>query len=311
MQSGNSMKKTSIGGSALIEGVMMRGPKVTAMAVRKPDGSIDLSQWENGEGRKPWYKTTPFVRGVFNFIDSMAVSYRCLTRSAEIAGMDDEEPSPFEKKLQKLLGDKFMTVFNAFAVVLGVVLAVGLFLILPTLLVGLLRRFTDARALLSLSEAVVKIGIFVLYLWLISRMPDIRRTFEYHGAEHKTIACYEAGEELIVENVRKHTRFHPRCGTSFILIVLVVSTLVFSMVSWSSMLGRVLVKLLCLPIVVGIAYEIIKLAGRSDSCVMRAVSKPGLWLQRLTTREPDDSQIECAIAAMKPCIPENSDEDRW
>ena len=311
MKTENPKKKTSIGGSALIEGVMMRGPRVTAMAVRKPDGSIDLSQWENGGEKKPWYKTTPFVRGVFNFIDSMAVSYKCLTRSAEIAGFDDEEPSAFEKKLKALLGDRFTAFFNAVAVVLGVVLAVGLFLVLPTAVVGLLRRVTDTGLLLSFAEALIKIGIFITYLWLISRMPDIRRTFEYHGAEHKTIACYEAGEELTVENVRKHTRFHPRCGTSFILIVLVVSALVFSMVSWKSVVGRILLKLVCLPVVVGVAYEIIKLAGRSESPVMRAVSQPGLWMQRLTTREPDDSQIECAIAAMKPCIPENSDEDRW
>lgn len=304
-------KKTSIGGSAVIEGVMMRGPRISAMAVRKPDGTMDCSQWPTGNGRKPWYKTTPFVRGVFNFIDSMKASYSCLMRSAEISGMDDEEPSPFEQKLRKALGDKFTAFFNAVAAVLGIALAVVLFVALPTALIGLLRKFITSRFLLSLAEAVTKIGIFVAYIWLIGLMPDIRRTFEYHGAEHKTIACYEAGEELTVENVRKHIRFHPRCGTSFILIVLIVSALVFSFVSWNSVGIRILLKFACLPIVIGIAYEIIKLAGRSDNPIMRAVSQPGLWLQRLTTREPDDSQIECAIAAMLPCIPENSDEDRW
>ncbi|MEG1850127.1 MAG: DUF1385 domain-containing protein, partial [Oscillospiraceae bacterium] len=159
--------------------------------------------------------------------------------------------------------------------------------------------------------AVVKIGIFVAYLFAVSRMPDIRRVFEYHGAEHKTIACYEAGDELIPENVAKYSRFHPRCGTSFILIVLVVSVLIFSWVTWSSLWMRILLKLICLPLVVGIAYEIIKLAGRYDNLATRLVSAPGLWLQRLTTREPDNSQMEVAIASMKPCIPENKEQDRW
>jgi uncharacterized protein YqhQ len=308
----NPQKKTSIGGSALIEGVMMRGPRVSAMAVRKPDGTIDLSEWPSVKGEIPWYKKTPFIRGIFNFIDSMAISYRCLTRSAEIAGMEEEEePTGFEKKLYDLLGDKVGAAIGVVSLILGLLLAVCLFIFLPTALVSLLRGVTERRIILTLAEAVVKIAIFITYIWLISKMPDIRRTFEYHGAEHKTIACYEAGEELTVENVRRHTRFHPRCGTSFILIVLIVSALVFSFVSWDNLIGRVLLKLVCLPVVIGIAYEIIKLAGRSENPIMKCVSQPGLWTQRLTTREPDDSQIECAIAAMKPCIPENSDEDRW
>ncbi len=307
----NERKKTSIGGSAVIEGVMMRGPHTSAMAVRRPDGTMDVSRWPSGLDHRPWYKTTPFIRGVFNFIDSMASSYRCLMRSAEIAGFEDEEPSGFEKKLQEKLGDRFMTVFNAVALVLGLLLAVVLFAALPTALVGLLRNYVSSGVFLSLVEAGVKIGIFISYIALISLMPDIRRTFEYHGAEHKTIACYEAGEELTVENVAKHCRFHPRCGTSFVLIVLIISALIFSMVSWKSVPVRILLKLICLPVVVGVSYEIIKLAGRSESPVMRAVSQPGLWMQRLTTREPDAGQIECAIAAMEPCIPENEDEDRW
>ncbi len=311
MVNGNERKKTSIGGSAVIEGVMMRGPHTSAMAVRRPDGTMDVSEWPSGLDHRPWYKTAPFIRGIFNFIDSMASSYKCLMRSAELAGFEEEEPSAFEKKLRGVLGEKFTAVFNVVAVVLGMALAVVLFAALPTALVGLLRRFVSSGVLLSFVEALMKIGIFVTYIWLISLMPDIRRTFEYHGAEHKTIACYEAGEELTVENVRRHSRFHPRCGTSFVLIVLIVSALVFSMVSWSSVVMRILLKLLCLPVVIGIAYEIIKLAGRSEHCVMRAISQPGLWLQRLTTREPDAGQIECAIAAMQPCIPENSEEDRW
>lgn len=306
----DTRKKTSIGGSALIEGVMMRGPYTTAMAVRKPDGELDISQWKTEEGVKPWYKKTPVIRGVFNFFDSMAVSYKCLMKSAEIAGFE-EEPGGFEKKLMDLFGDRFSKVLAGAAGVLGVLLAVVLFMVLPTFLIGLIRPFVAVRLLLSLIEAVVKIGIFLAYLFLVSRMREIQRVFAYHGAEHKTIACYEAGEELTPENVARHSRFHPRCGTSFILIVLVVSALVFSVVTWSNLLVRIALKLICLPLVVGIAYEIIKLAGRYTNLCTRAVSAPGLWLQRLTTNEPDMSQIEAAIAAMQPCIPQNQEDDRW
>lgn len=311
MSKQNDIKKTSIGGSALIEGVMMRGPRRMAMAVRKPNGEIDLSDWPIVE-RRPWYKTTPLVRGVFNFIDSMKDSYKCLMRSADIAGLDEsEEPSAFEKKLTALFGENLSKVLGGFAMVLGMALAVVLFMVLPTLLIGQIRRFVTVPLLLSLVEAVVKIGIFVLYLFAISRMPDIQRVFQYHGAEHKTIACYEAGDPLTPENAMKHSRFHPRCGTSFILIVLIISVLVFSLVSWEHLWIRIALKLICLPLVVGIAYEIIKLAGRYQNACTRFVSAPGLWLQRLTTREPDLSQIEIAIAAMQPCIPENQEEDRW
>ena len=306
----NEQKKTSIGGSALIEGVMMRGPHVTAMAVRKPDQTLDITEWRNSD-KKPWYKTTPFVRGVFNFIDSMQLSYKCLMKSAEVAGIDDSEPSGFEKKLMDLFGDRFYTVFGGLAMVLGLAIAVGLFMVLPTFLIGLLRGFITSVFIRSLIEAVTKIGIFVIYLFLVSRLSDIKRVFEYHGAEHKTIACYEAGEELIPENVKKHSRFHPRCGTSFIFIVLIVSVLVFSLVSWDNIAVRIALKLICLPIVVGIAYEIIKLAGRYDNPVTKIISAPGMWLQRLTTNEPDISQIEAAIAAMLPCIPQNQQEDEW
>ncbi len=310
MSNRNNQKKTSIGGSALIEGVMMRGPKKVSMAVRKSDGEIDLSEWDDEIGHS-WYKKTPIIRGCFNFFDSMRLSYKCLMKSAEIAGLEPEEPSGFEKKLLDLFGENLSKVFGGVAMVLGLLLAVLLFMVLPTLLIGQIRRFVTVPLLLSLVEAVVKIGIFVLYLFAISRMPDIRRVFEYHGAEHKTIACYEAGDALTPENAAKHSRFHPRCGTSFILIVLIVSVLVFSLVSWESLAMRIALKLICLPLVVGIAYEIIKLAGRYDNLCTRFVSAPGLWLQRLTTREPDASQLEIAIAAMKPCIPQNQDEDRW
>jgi len=306
----NSQKKTSIGGSALIEGVMMRGPFTSAMAVRKPDGQLDISQWPTDNGKKAWYKKAPFIRGTFNFIDSMKDSYKCLMKSADIAGFE-EEPSAFEKKLMKMFGDSFSKIFGGLAMVLGVMIAVGLFIVLPTFLMGLLRPFIHTAWLLSGIETLIKMSLFLAYVVMISRMPDIRRVFEYHGAEHKTIACYEAGEELTVENVRKHCRFHPRCGTSFILITIIVSMLVFSVITFDKLIVRMALKLISLPIVVGIAYEIIKFAGKYDNAFTKVISAPGLYLQRLTTCEPDDSQIEAAIASMLPCIPEDKEQDIW
>lgn len=299
---------TSIGGQALIEGVMMRGPYTSAMAVRKPDGEVEVSTWETETKKRPWYKTTPFIRGIFNFVDMITLGYRCLMRSAELAGVDDEEPTGLEKKLMDLLGEKFTTVFSWLAMILGAALAVGLFMVLPTVIVGILRPLLPSQLALAAVEACLKIGIFVLYLWATSRVREIQRVFEYHGAEHKTIACFEAGEELTPENAKKHTRFHPRCGTSFLLIVMVVSVLVFSMVTWENLLIRIGLKLAMLPVVVGIAYEIIKLAGKYQNPVTRAISAPGIWLQRLTTREPDLGQLAVAIAAMTPCIPEDGSD---
>lgn len=305
------MKKTSIGGSALIEGVMMKGPNKLGMGLRRPDGTIEEVVWDLPKDEKPWYMKTPVIRGVFNFADSMKYSYKCLSYSAEVAGFEDEEPSKFELMLKKLLGDKFAAFLNGVALVLGVLIAVAIFIVLPTTIVSFFRKLIEWQAALTVIEAVVKIGIFVIYIAVISRMEEIKRVFEYHGAEHKTISCYEAGEELTVENVRRHSRFHPRCGTSFLIITLIVSVLVSSLISWNNVLIRIALKVITLPIVMGVAYEAIKFAGRSESCVAGWLSKPGIWMQHLTTREPDDGQIECAIAAMKPCIPENSEDDRW
>ena len=304
--------KTTIGGQALIEGVMMRGPEMNAMAVRLPDGNIDVETWERSGAKKKWYRKTPFVRGIFNMVDSLMVGYKCLMASAEKAGMEEEEPGKMEQWLSQKLGASINTVVSALAVVMGGGLAVGLFMILPTTLVGLLGgEGLTSPFLRSLLEGVVKIAIFVAYLFLVSRMKDIRRVFEYHGAEHKTIACYEAGEELTVENVRGKARFHPRCGTSFLLIVMVISILTFSAISLKGIIIRVLLKLALLPLVVGISYELIQYAGRHDNPVTRAVSAPGLWLQHLTTNEPDDSQIEVAIASMLPVLPAVKGEDAW
>lgn len=302
--------KTSIGGQALIEGVMMRGPRKTAMAVRKPDGELETRIWDNKPARA--WNRIPLVRGVVNMVSSLVVGYRCLMKSAEISteGLEEEEPSRLEKWLEEKLGDNLMKAVMLVGSVLGVVIAVGLFMFLPAWLVGLGEGVLPRWAM-SLIEGFIKIGVFLAYMALVGLMPDMRRLFQYHGAEHKTIACYEAGEELTPENIRKYPRFHPRCGTSFIVIVLILGILIFSVVTWSNALVRTVLKLCLLPVVVGIAYELIKLAGRYDNLFTRIISFPGLKIQHLTTREPDDSMIEAAIASMKPVIPENEGEDVW
>lgn len=304
-------KKTSIGGQALIEGIMMRGPFLTSMATRMPDGSIDVETWNTHKGSKtPWTRKTPFIRGIFNMVDSMVVGYHCLMKSAEKAGVE-EEPTKFDKWLEKKLGHNMMKVLGGFAAVLGVALAAVLFIFIPTGLSSLLKPLIGTGVGLSLIEGLIKVIILVGYMWLCSRMKDMRRVFEYHGAEHKSVACYEAGLPLTVENVRPQRRFHPRCGTSFLFLVVFISIIVGSFISWDNPAIRMLLKLALIPVVVGISYELIKLAGRSDGILTRIISAPGMWLQRITTCEPDDSQIECAIAALEAVIPEDENADRW
>lgn len=308
-QTNSKTIKTSIGGQAVIEGVMMRGPKLTALSVRMPDQSISTETWDTPNSNK-WYKKTPFIRGVFNFVESLTDGYKSLMKAAEKAGLDEEaeEPSKFEQKLRQLLGDKFMPFLQGCILLFSLAMALFFFAFLPTTLVGFFRDYISHPLALSALEGLTKIAILILYLALISNMNDIKRVFMYHGAEHKTIFCYEHGEELTVENVRKYTRFHPRCGTSFLVIVLLLSILVSSMVSWDNLWMRVGLKVLCLPIIMSLSYECIKFAGRHDNLFTRILSAPGLWTQRLTTREPDDSMIEVAIASMKKVIPENPDE---
>ena len=300
--------KTSIGGQAVIEGVMMRGPKVTALSVRMPDQSISTEEWATPDGNK-WYKKTPFIRGIFNFIESMTCGYQSLMKAAEKAGLDDdEEPSKFEQKLRDMLGDKFMPFLEGCILLFSLVMALFFFAFLPTTIVNLLNGVITHPLALSALEGLTKIAILIVYLAAISNMSDIKRVFMYHGAEHKTIFCYEHGEELTVENVRKYKRFHPRCGTSFLVIVLLLSILVSSLISWDNLWVRVGLKVLCLPDIMSLSYECIKFAGRHDNLFTRILSAPGLWTQRLTTKEPDDSMIEVAIASMKRVIPENPDE---
>ena len=300
------MKKTSIGGQAVIEGVMMKGPEDIAIAVRKPDGEIALKKEKLKANRKKISKM-PIIRGMFAFIDSMVIGVQALTFSAEF--FEDEEPKE-EKKASKL--DEFMEKnMIAIAVLLSIAFSTGLFILLPTLAVSLLGKVSKTPLLMNLVEGVVRIAIFIGYIALISQMKDIKRVFEYHGAEHKTIFCYENGEELTVENVRKHKRLHPRCGTSFLFIVMIVSILLFSFFRWPSLPVRLITRILLLPVVAGISYEIIKWAGRSDSKLVCAISAPGMWLQKITTREPDDSQIEVAITALKNVLVEDKEADLW
>ena len=290
---------------------MMRGPFLTSMATRMPDGSIEVETWDTHKsGKTPWTRRAPFIRGIFNMVDSMVVGYSCLMKSAEKAGVE-EEPTKFDKWLEEKLGDNLMKVLGGFAVVLGVALAAVLFIFIPTGLSSLLKPLIGAGIGLSLIEGLIKVIILVGYMWLCSRMKEIHRVFEYHGAEHKSIACYEAGLPLTVENVRPQRRFHPRCGTSFLFLVVFISIIVGSFISWDNPAIRMLLKLALIPVVVGISYELIKLAGRSDGILTRIISAPGMWLQRITTCEPDDSQIECAIAALEAVIPEDENADRW
>lgn len=304
--------KTSVGGQALMEGIMMRGPKQICCAVRRPDGTIDLSE---SEVRTHWYNKIPLVRGVCNMADNLYSGYKYLMHSADIS-MTEEEQEESESKLDKWLDEHASpAVQNALMTVsacLGVILAIFLFTFLPTFLTGLLGNVVElGRWPRVILESVLKMAIFLGYMFLCSRLKEIHRMFEYHGAEHKTIACYEAGEELTVENVRRHSRFHPRCGTSFLFLVILIGIVLYAVLPWESTALRVVYKLLLLPVLVGVSYEVIKWAGRSNSWLARAVSRPGLWLQRLTTFEPDDSMIEVAIAAVTPVLPENPEEGKW
>ena len=355
---GACLRKTTIGGQALIEGIMMRSPKKAAMAVRNPQGEIVLEDVETKGANRPKFCRWPIVRGLFVYIDSMVSGYKCLMRSAEIAGLEDmveEKPKKKSKKSKKAEAETVETTETAdttaetekkteeeeklpawlvslvmvLGSVLGMLLAVGLFVMLPTLLFDLLAKFvpvlknTGNPALDSLCksafEGVLKVVLLVGYMAAVSLMKDIRRTFMFHGAEHKTIFCYEAGQELTVENVRLQNKYHPRCGTSFLILMVLVSIFVSFFIDPIALLisGHTLptvlrfaVKFLMIPLIMGIGYELIKIAGKHDNWFTRAISKPGVWLQHLTVLEPTDDMIECAIAAMKEVIPDDG-SDRW
>ena len=321
---------TSIGGSALIEGIMMRGPKRTTVACRIDKDTIHTEDIEVKPLFKSKFWKLPLIRGIAGMIDSMRLSYKALGLSAdkamEAGTVEEEEPSKFEKWLEKTFGDKLMNVIMVIATILGVALALGLFVFLPAALfdwtLGGMFKTTDpvtkavsytvtGQVVKSAFCGVLKILLFIGYMLLVSRMEDMKRVFKYHGAEHKTIFCYENDEELTVENVRKQTRFHPRCGTSFLVVTLLVSIFVGLFVPVAPFGVKILnpiFRLLLMPVMVGLGYEFIKLCGKHDNKLTRILAAPGLWAQRITTKEPDDEMIECAIEAMKAVIPDDGSD---
>ena len=361
-----SNKKTSIGGQALLEGIMMRGPEKTAMTVRNASGVMITEEWETNT-KVPKFWKIPFFRGIYNMVISLSTGYKCLMKSADIALEDitneeketdkandpSEHPAVYEdaaersepettseevpvteepeitiaqeekaeessEKKKKEKTDKgastLTTVTMIVSVIIAVAVMIGLFILLPSFLGKLIfGENTDGVSSLgrSIFEGVFKIILLVLYMWAISFMKDIRRTFMYHGAEHKTIFCYENGLELTVDNVRPQKRFHPRCGTSFLILMMLVSIFIGFFIRVTNPFLRTAIKLLLLPLTIGIGYELIKLAGRHDNWFTRIISAPGLLLQRLTVFEPEDSMIECAIESMKRVIPEDSEKDNW
>ena len=320
--------KTMIGGQALIEGIMMRGPEKDAIVTRDKEG-IHVTTTPRKVRPKGSFTTWPLIRGVVNFFDAQVCGVKALMTSAELAPEEyQEESSKFDKWLENKLGDsKFQKLVTGFAVALGLGMSIILFFLLPSVICGFFDRWITNTLVLNLIEGAVRLIIFVAYMLLVSRMSEMKRVFAYHGAEHKTISCYEAGEELTVENVRKHSCHHPRCGTSFLLIVMILSILLFSVAS-SLLLAaipsllliqgtiqyRLIMigfKLLLLPAVVAFSYEINRWVGRHDNWFTRILTAPGLWFQNFTTNEPDDSMIEVGIASLQAVLPEEAGEDRW
>lgn len=306
--------KTSIGGQALIEGVMMRGPRKTVAAVWNAEGELVTKDFsKEAKRRRSKFLRLPLVRGVVGFIDSMRLGYQTLMYSAEVSGTEEAgEESKFDRWLQKTFGDKLMKVTGTVAALLGVALAIVLFVWLPAFLFNLIPGARSGGGIgiwRSVFEGVFRLILMIGYMALISRLPDIHSVFQFHGAEHKTIFCYESLEELTVENVRKHSRFHPRCGTSFLVLMLLVGIVIGFFIRTPNALLRTLIRLLLLPVTMGIGYELIKFCGRHNNWFTRIIAAPGLWMQRLTTQEPDDRMIEAAIVALKSVIPENG-EDR-
>jgi uncharacterized protein YqhQ len=302
---------TTIGGQALIEGILMRGPKDVAIAVRKPDNEIVLKKMElNTLGMRYKFFRLPFIRGVVGLVESLIFGLRALMYSAEFFEVEEENKKP--SVFDRVFKDKAEDAEMAFSLVTSFVIAIGLFIILPTFLTNLLKEKASSSIVLNLVEGLIRIALFLIYVVLVSKMEDTKRIFEYHGAEHKTIHCYENGEELIVENVKKYPILHPRCGTSFLFMVMIVSILVLSFFGWPNPLQRFLIRLIMIPFVAGISYEINRLIGKSNSKLAYLISYPGLMLQKIATvKEPDEGQIEVAIEALKAVLTGNKEEDLW
>ena len=320
--------KTMIGGQALIEGIMMRGPEKDAIVIRGREG-ITLEVNPRKVYAPGSFQTWPFFRGMFTFFDSQVTGVKALMRSADLAPEEmQEQPSKFDLWLEKKLGnEKFQQAIIGIAVALGLGLSIGLFFLLPMVVGSFFDRWLTGALSLNLVEGIIRMVIFLGYMYLVSRMEEMKRVFAYHGAEHKTIRCYEAGLPLTVDNVRIQTRLHPRCGTSFLLVVMITSILVFSVASSGLLavlpaleairgsflyrLVMILFKLLLLPVVVGITYEINRWCGSHDNRFTKILSAPGMWMQNFTTNEPDDGMIEVAIAAVEAVLPEEEGADRW
>lgn len=295
---------TSIGGQAIMEGIMMRGPEKTAIAVRLPDGSIHMKTQPTPKASK-WAKM-PIIRGVVNFVASLVQGTKVLMYSADI--LEEHYPEEYEKDKfdiwieEKFGKEKAWKLLMYLSVVIALVMSVGLFMLLPTVAVGLLGKITENIIILNLAEGAVRIAIFIAYIALISKMEDIKTVFQYHGAEHKTIHCFENGLELTPENAQQFYTLHPRCGTSFMMFVMVIAVLTHALMGWPNVWLRILSRIAVLPIIAGLSYELLKWAGRSDSLVVRLLSMPGIYLQKLTTNEPEEKHLEVAIAAMKAVL---------
>lgn len=295
------MRPSGIGGQAVLEGIMMKNKEKYSVAVRKPDGQIEVRTkvYRSIAGDSKWAKL-PMIRGVVNFIDSLVLGMESLSYSASFYDdEEDQEPGKFEKLLVKLFGEKAEKVVMGCTVAFSVIMAVAIFMVLPYYISGIFRNFIVSNTLLAVLEGVIRLGLFTLYVVLISCMKDIKRTYMYHGAEHKCINCIERGRELNVKNVRKSSRYHARCGTSFLFIVMVISIVFFIFIRVDSPILRVVFRILLVPVIAGVSYEFIRLAGRTDNPLMKVLSLPGKAMQKLTTREPDDDMIEVAIAAVE------------
>ncbi len=295
------MKYSGIGGQAVIEGIMMKNKDEYATAVRKPNGEIEVEKetYVSLTERVKLF-SLPFVRGVFSFADSMILGMKTLTWSASFFEDDeDAQPGKFELWLDKVFGEKLEGVLMSLVMVFSVVMAIGIFMVLPLVIAGVFRKVITSETVMAVIEGIIRIAIFITYIKLVSRMEDIRRTFMYHGAEHKCINCIEHGMELTVDNVRKSSKQHKRCGTSFLLIVMVISILFFMVVRVDTLWLRILSRIVLVPVIAGVSYEFLRLAGRSDAKIVDILSRPGLWMQNLTTKEPDDKMIEVAIRAVE------------
>lgn len=302
----------SVGGQGIIEGVMMRAPLDSAIAVRKENGEIATKEWKNKVRTNKFIKW-PVIRGVVNFVDMMVQGVGTITDGAKMldeTNTDEYDPNKFEKFVAKKTGKNAMDVMMVFAVVLALALGIGLFFILPTFLTGIIKGSIQSSVVINLIDGGVRLAIFLGYMILVGQLKDIKRVFMYHGAEHKTIACYEAGEELTPENAKKFRRLHPRCGTSYLLLVMIVAIIVYSFLGWTdNVLWRFASRILLLPLIAGLAYEVLKLAAKYEVLFFRIIRWPGLQLQRLTTKEPDESMLEIAIIAFQMALKEKSEDE--